>query len=187
MNPELVVLGVSAGGLEAVSTLLRDLPGTFTLALVVIQHRSRDSHALCELLQRSIAGRTLRLSRLKVNRDAEVPPTSAPKLPTMISPKPSPFRSPASETLAPAPSSAAAPYMAIGFLRRTRSGLDPFQWTPHGHTGRSQEWANYGLDPFQWTHERLGHKRLSTGSRAGASHANERAGLWVTAHSQSVE
>jgi hypothetical protein len=40
-----------------------------------------------------------------------------------------------------------------------------------------------GVDPFQWTVWRLGHKRLSTGSGAGAQFAIERPGLWVTARS----
>jgi two-component system, chemotaxis family, protein-glutamate methylesterase/glutaminase len=48
---ELVVIGVSAGGLEAVSTILRGLPAAFAPSVVVIQHRSKDSTALCELLQ----------------------------------------------------------------------------------------------------------------------------------------
>jgi two-component system, chemotaxis family, protein-glutamate methylesterase/glutaminase len=48
---ELVVIGVSAGGLEAVSTILRGLPAGFALSVVVVQHRSKDSTALCELLQ----------------------------------------------------------------------------------------------------------------------------------------
>ena len=45
------MVGVSAGGLEAVSTLLRGLPADFGMAMVVVQHRSRDSTALCDLLQ----------------------------------------------------------------------------------------------------------------------------------------
>ena len=44
-----------------------------------------------------------------------------------------------------------------------------------------------GVDPFQWTHERLGHKRLSTGCARGALNATERAGLWVTARSSCIE
>jgi 'Cold-shock' DNA-binding domain len=32
-----------------------------------------------------------------------------------------------------------------------------------------------GVAPFRWTHERLGHKRLSTGWARGASNATERA------------
>jgi len=50
-SPELAVIGTSAGGLEAVCTLLRQLPADFPLPLLVVQHRSRDSDALCDVLQ----------------------------------------------------------------------------------------------------------------------------------------
>jgi two-component system chemotaxis response regulator CheB len=55
MNADIVVVGVSAGGLNALTHLLAGLPADFPLALVIVQHRSRDSHALCEVLQRSSA------------------------------------------------------------------------------------------------------------------------------------
>lgn len=55
MNADLVVVGVSAGGLNALSVLLGALPADFPMALVVVQHRSRDSDALCEVLQRTTA------------------------------------------------------------------------------------------------------------------------------------
>jgi len=48
---EIVMVGVSAGGLDAVCTLLRGLPADFAMAVVVIQHRSKESEALCEVLQ----------------------------------------------------------------------------------------------------------------------------------------
>jgi two-component system, chemotaxis family, protein-glutamate methylesterase/glutaminase len=48
---ELVVIGTSAGGLDAVCTLLRGLSPGFSLPLLVVQHRSRDSDALCDVLQ----------------------------------------------------------------------------------------------------------------------------------------
>jgi two-component system, chemotaxis family, protein-glutamate methylesterase/glutaminase len=48
---ELVVFGVSAGGLEAMTIILRGLTAALPLALVVVQHRSKDSTALCDLLQ----------------------------------------------------------------------------------------------------------------------------------------
>jgi two-component system, chemotaxis family, protein-glutamate methylesterase/glutaminase len=52
MKPrEIVMIGVSAGGLDAVSTILRGLPEDLLLALIVVQHRSKDSTALCQLLQ----------------------------------------------------------------------------------------------------------------------------------------
>lgn len=48
---ELVMVGVSAGGLDAVCTLLSGLPADFGMAVAVVQHRSRDSDALCEVWQ----------------------------------------------------------------------------------------------------------------------------------------
>lgn len=48
---ELVIVGVSAGGLDAVCSLLSGLPEDFAMAIVVVQHRSKDSDALCEVLQ----------------------------------------------------------------------------------------------------------------------------------------
>ena len=47
----LVVIGVSAGGLFALRTIMAGLPADFDLPVVVVQHRSRDSELLCELLQ----------------------------------------------------------------------------------------------------------------------------------------
>ena len=47
----LVVIGVSAGGLFALRTLVAALPAEFEITLAVVQHRSRDSELLCELLQ----------------------------------------------------------------------------------------------------------------------------------------
>ena len=52
MTADLVVVGVSAGGLNAMTFLLGALPADFPMALVIVQHRSRDSDALCEVLQR---------------------------------------------------------------------------------------------------------------------------------------
>lgn len=51
MPRDLVLVGVSAGGLDAVCALLRRLPADFGMAVVVVQHRSKDSDALCEVLQ----------------------------------------------------------------------------------------------------------------------------------------
>ena len=49
---EIVVIGTSWGGLSAVSTVVADLPPTFALPLVVVQHRSPDAPGvLAELLQ----------------------------------------------------------------------------------------------------------------------------------------
>ena len=47
----IVVIGASAGGLHALRTVLEALPAAFTIPIVVVQHRSRDSELLCELLQ----------------------------------------------------------------------------------------------------------------------------------------
>ncbi|HEX8905608.1 MAG TPA: chemotaxis protein CheB [Longimicrobiaceae bacterium] len=47
----LVAVGVSAGGLGALRTLVSGLPAGFDIPVVVVQHRSRDSELLCDLLQ----------------------------------------------------------------------------------------------------------------------------------------
>ncbi|HKP74443.1 MAG TPA: chemotaxis protein CheB [Longimicrobiaceae bacterium] len=47
----LIVVGVSAGGLFALRTLVAALPRGFDIPVVVVQHRSKDSELLCELLQ----------------------------------------------------------------------------------------------------------------------------------------
>lgn len=46
-----VVVGASAGGLHALRTLVSGLPADFSLPVVVVQHRARESELLCELLQ----------------------------------------------------------------------------------------------------------------------------------------
>lgn len=47
-----VVVGASWGGLEALTTLVHGLPAAFSVPVVVIQHRGRDSQALlADLLQ----------------------------------------------------------------------------------------------------------------------------------------
>ena len=51
MSAEIAVLGVSAGGLEAMCSILPRLPHDLGLAVVIVQHRSKDSNALCEVLQ----------------------------------------------------------------------------------------------------------------------------------------
>jgi two-component system, chemotaxis family, protein-glutamate methylesterase/glutaminase len=48
---DLVAIGTSAGGFEAVSELISRLPADFTTPIAVVQHRSRDSDALATLLQ----------------------------------------------------------------------------------------------------------------------------------------
>lgn len=47
----MVVIGCSAGGLHALRVILAALPADFTLPIAVVQHRSRESELLCELLQ----------------------------------------------------------------------------------------------------------------------------------------
>ena len=47
----LIAVGVSAGGLHALRTLVGGLPPEFPIPVAVVQHRSRDSELLCELLQ----------------------------------------------------------------------------------------------------------------------------------------
>jgi len=50
----MIVMGASLGGLQAVQTLLADLPATFGLPIVIVLHRHRESDvALIDLLQRS--------------------------------------------------------------------------------------------------------------------------------------
>jgi len=52
MSPYVVVVGTSYGGLQALSMLLGGLPADFGAAMVVVQHRSRDSdETLSRLLQ----------------------------------------------------------------------------------------------------------------------------------------
>jgi two-component system chemotaxis response regulator CheB len=48
MQYEAVVIGVSAGGLMALSGILKGLPGNYPLPLIVIQHRSKDERTLLE-------------------------------------------------------------------------------------------------------------------------------------------
>ena len=51
MAYELVVVGVSAGGLQAMCTIAGALTVDFAMAMVIVQHRSKDSYALCDVLQ----------------------------------------------------------------------------------------------------------------------------------------
>jgi two-component system chemotaxis response regulator CheB len=53
MSFEIVVVGTSTGGLKALQTLLPSLPEEFSLPIVVVQHRSKDSESgLCQFLNR---------------------------------------------------------------------------------------------------------------------------------------
>ncbi len=51
MSFEIVVIGASSGGLQAIQTLLAALPADFPLPIVIVQHRRKDSElSLCEYL-----------------------------------------------------------------------------------------------------------------------------------------
>ena len=47
----LIACGVSAGGLQAVCTILSGLPAQFPVPIAIVQHRSRDSDSLALVLQ----------------------------------------------------------------------------------------------------------------------------------------
>jgi two-component system, chemotaxis family, protein-glutamate methylesterase/glutaminase len=46
-----VAVGVSAGGLHALQTIVAGLPADFAMPVAIVQHRARESDALCDLLQ----------------------------------------------------------------------------------------------------------------------------------------
>lgn len=49
---ELVTIGTSLGGLQALQVLLKGLPKSFSLSVVIVQHRYQDSdNTLRKLLQ----------------------------------------------------------------------------------------------------------------------------------------
>lgn len=47
---EAIVIGTSAGGLYALSSILGGLPAEYPLPIIVVQHRSKDKKDLLELL-----------------------------------------------------------------------------------------------------------------------------------------
>ena len=52
MTYEAIVIGVSAGGLQALTSLLEPLPPAYPLPIIIVQHRSKDEGALlAEVLQ----------------------------------------------------------------------------------------------------------------------------------------
>lgn len=51
----IVTVGASAGGLFALRKLVSLLPADFSMPVAVVQHRSKDSELLCELLQECTA------------------------------------------------------------------------------------------------------------------------------------
>jgi two-component system chemotaxis response regulator CheB len=48
---DLVVVGTSAGGFDAICRLISLLPASFPIPIAIVQHRSRESDALAGLLQ----------------------------------------------------------------------------------------------------------------------------------------
>lgn len=48
---KLIVIGVSAGGLTALGTILHGLPADFRVPIAIVQHRARESDALASVLQ----------------------------------------------------------------------------------------------------------------------------------------
>jgi two-component system chemotaxis response regulator CheB len=48
MKFDAVVVGVSAGGLEALSVILEELPENFSVPVIIVQHRSKDEKTLLE-------------------------------------------------------------------------------------------------------------------------------------------
>ncbi|MDF0552230.1 chemotaxis protein CheB [Kamptonema sp. UHCC 0994] len=56
INFEIVVIGTSLGGLQALTTLLGDLPESFPLPVVIVQHRHKNSNnILSDYLQQQIS------------------------------------------------------------------------------------------------------------------------------------
>ena len=43
-----IVIGASAGGLNALSVILEDLPKDYSLPIIVVQHRGKDQRDLLE-------------------------------------------------------------------------------------------------------------------------------------------
>jgi two-component system chemotaxis response regulator CheB len=50
MKAQIIVVGMSAGGLKALETLLGALPSSFPLPIVAVQHRSRESDRLSSVI-----------------------------------------------------------------------------------------------------------------------------------------
>lgn len=49
-SERIIVVGTSAGGLRALETILGALPPTFSLPIVVVQHRSKESDAFADVM-----------------------------------------------------------------------------------------------------------------------------------------
>jgi two-component system, chemotaxis family, protein-glutamate methylesterase/glutaminase len=50
-KPSIIVVGTSAGGLRALEKVFGGLPSSFSLPIVAVQHRSRESEALISIMQ----------------------------------------------------------------------------------------------------------------------------------------
>jgi two-component system chemotaxis response regulator CheB len=95
---EIVVIGASAGGIEAISTVLRGLPSTFPVPIAIVQHRAKGPRGLlAHVLNRATSlrvkdaksGDELRSGsvyiapgdmHLKINDDRAVALTTGPKV-----------------------------------------------------------------------------------------------------------
>ena len=55
MTPHIVVVGTSAGGLRALEKIIGGLPATYTLPIVVVQHRSKESDAFADVMSNLVA------------------------------------------------------------------------------------------------------------------------------------
>lgn len=56
---DLVVIGASWGGLDALTTIARDLPRDVTLPIVIVQHRGQDANSLLSELLQQWTGRAV--------------------------------------------------------------------------------------------------------------------------------
>jgi two-component system chemotaxis response regulator CheB len=54
-KPHVVVVGTSAGGLRALETVLGRLPAAFSIPIVAVQHRSRESDAFARVMGSLVA------------------------------------------------------------------------------------------------------------------------------------
>ena len=55
MRPSVVVMGTSAGGLRALERVLGGLPPVFSIPIVAVQHRSRESELFASVMQTLVA------------------------------------------------------------------------------------------------------------------------------------
>ena len=52
---KIIVMGTSAGGLRALEKILGALPASFTLPIVIVQHRSKESDAFADVMSHMIS------------------------------------------------------------------------------------------------------------------------------------